>query len=98
MTGLWSFNIATGSEFFKINPSYSLAHVADRVQCPVFVGDAEDDLFFKGQPQRVVSALGKKAHYRFFEEKEAAGLHCQVGAAQLLNAETFDWLEKTLGA
>lgn len=94
--GLWSFNIPTGSEFFRVNPLYSLAPVIDQVQCPVFVGDAEDDLFFKGQPSKLTSALGKRAHYRFFSSEEAAGLHCQVGAAQLLNSETFDWLENTL--
>ena len=79
-----------------MNPSFSLAAVVGQVKCPVFIGDAEDDIFFKGQPTKITSALGDKAHYRFFKSEEAAGMHCQVGASSLLNAETFDWLEETL--
>lgn len=76
--------------------TFDLTSVIESVQCPVFVGDAEEDIFFKGQPERVANALGSKAHYREFKTAEAAGLHCQVGAASLLNAETFDWLERVL--
>ena len=89
--------VPNATEFFRKASLFTLAEVIDKVQCPVFVGDAEDDLFFKGQPDKVVTALGTKAHHRFFHSEEAAGFHCQVGAATLLNAESFDWLEKTLG-
>lgn len=97
MLGLWSFNVATVPEFFKKVPAFSLAAVAHQVQCPVFIGDAEEDMFFRGQPQKIASVLGSKAHLRHFTSEEAAGMHCQVGAAALMNAEVFDWLEEKVG-
>ena len=75
-----------------------LTEVIRNVKCDVFVGDAEEDMFFKGQPEKLAAALGSKAHLRMFTANEAAGLHCQVGAASLMNAEVFAWLDHIFSA
>ena len=80
----------------KKSEYFNLKDVIDKVKCPVFVGDAEEDLFFKGQPEKIAAALGNKGHHRQFTTAEGAGMHCQVGAAALMNAEVFDWLEETM--
>ena len=90
---MWSFKAASGSDFMKKAEPWTLKDVIGKVQCPVFIGDAEEDLFFKGQPEKIAAALGDKGHHRLFTTAEGAGMHCQVGAAALMNAEVFDWLE-----
>ena len=93
---MWSFNAKSGSDFMKKAEYFTLKDVIDKVQCPVFVGDAEEDLFFKGQPEKIAAALGSKGHHRRFTTAEGAGMHCQVGASTLMNAEVLDWLEETM--
>ncbi|KAL6718606.1 hypothetical protein ACLMJK_002840 [Lecanora helva] len=94
--GMWSFNAKSGSDFMKKAEHFTLKDVIDKVHCPVFVGDAEEDLFFKGQPEKIAAALGNKGYHRRFSAAEGAGMHCQVGAAALMNGEVFDWLENTM--
>ena len=89
----WAFNKDNASKFFDAIRPWTLDGVIDKVECPAYIGAAEGDIFFKGQPEKVAKALGKQAHYRLYTNAEGAGAHCQVGAAVLLNDEIFDWLE-----
>lgn len=59
--GLWSFLVKNTMDFIKMTELMSLESVIDRGKCPVLVGDAADDLFFKGQPALVAAPLGDKA-------------------------------------
>ena len=93
---MWSFKAKSGSDFEEKSENWILKDVIDKVRCPVFVGDAEEDLFFKGQPEKIAAVLGDKGHHRRFTTSEGAGMHYQVGAAALLNGEVFDWLEETM--
>ncbi|KAH8698478.1 2,6-dihydropseudooxynicotine hydrolase [Talaromyces proteolyticus] len=93
--GLWAFNVATPVELFDKLKAFTLEDSIDNVRCPVYVGDAQEDIFFQGQPEIMAERLGDKANLRLFTTVEGAGMHCQVGAASLLNADVFDWLERT---
>lgn len=84
-------------EFLKATERMTLKDVAHKVQCKVFVGDAEEDIFFKGQPEILAEALGEKAHFKLFTSEDGAGAHCQVGAGLLLNQCVFDWFERVVG-
>jgi hypothetical protein len=66
------------------------------VECPAWIGDAEDDIFFKGQPEKVRDALGSKGTYRLLTRADGAGSHCHVGAATFLNATVLDWFESII--
>jgi hypothetical protein len=70
--------------------------VAEAISCPTLVCDAEDDLFFKGQPQQLYDHLTCRKTMMRFTIAEGAGAHCQVGAGRLAFARIFDWLDETL--
>lgn len=93
--GLWAFNTHSPSEMFMQSKQYRVQDIIDKIKVPVFVGEAEFDGFFDGQPQLVSEALGDKATLHKFTG--VAGYHCQVGAGQELARVIFAWLNKTLG-
>ena len=64
----------------------TLNGVANKIQCPVFVGHAEEDLLFEGQPEAVADALGEKADSELFKAMDGVGGHCQVGAEFLFKS------------
>jgi dienelactone hydrolase len=70
--------------------------VAEKIACPTLVCEAEDDLFFKGQPQELYDRLTCPKTLIRFTNAEGAGAHCQVGAARLAFARIYDWLDETL--
>ena len=71
--------------------------IAEKITCPVFVGRAESDEFFRGQPEELMEHLTAPATLASFTDAEGAGAHCQVGAQHLLAARMLDWLDETLG-
>lgn len=69
----------------------TLEGVADQVECPVWLGKAEHDEFFQGQPEQAKEALGDKGELVTLTMDDAAGHHCHLGATVLLNQIVFDW-------
>ncbi|EXJ87165.1 hypothetical protein A1O3_04124 [Capronia epimyces CBS 606.96] len=89
--GLWSFNVASPGELVAKMKGMTLKGIEDKVQCPVWVGEASEDQFTKGQPEQVRDALGDKATYVRLTAEDAAGYHCHEGAAVLMNQRVLDW-------
>jgi pimeloyl-ACP methyl ester carboxylesterase len=71
--------------------------IAEAISCPTLICEAEDDMFFKGQPQQLYDHLNCPKTLMRFTENEGAGAHCQVGAARLAFARMYDWLDQTFG-
>jgi pimeloyl-ACP methyl ester carboxylesterase len=95
--GMWSFGVDTPLAFLQATLAYHLRDgIAERISCPVFVGRAESDLFFAGQPEQLARHLTAPTTLVDFTDAEGAGAHCQVGAQRLLNARMLDWLDETL--
>jgi hypothetical protein len=70
--------------------------VAQAINRPTLVCDAQSDLFLKGQPQDLHDHLTcRKAMVRF-TTAEGTGAHCQVGASRVAFPRIFDWLDETL--
>lgn len=92
--GLWAFKTRSPSEFFDLAKLYNIEDVVDKIDMPVFVGDAEFEGIFPGQPRMVADALGEKGTLHVFEG--VAGYHCQTGAQQELARTMFAWLNKVL--
>lgn len=92
--GLWAFKTHSPSEFFNLAKSYNIGDVVDRIEMPVFVGDAEFEGIFPGQPRKVADALGERGTLHVFEG--VAGYHCQTGAQQELARTMFAWLNTVL--
>ncbi|TVY36344.1 20-hydroxy-prefusarin hydrolase [Lachnellula subtilissima] len=92
--GLWAFNTHSPSDFFNQTKKFQLESVVDRINVPVFVGSAQFENIFIGQPQQVKDALGDKATLHLFNG--TAGYHCQTAAGQEMTRAVFAWLNKTL--
>ncbi len=94
--GLWSFKIRSGFDFLHFAAKMTLDGLTNKIKVPVFVGAAENEQNFKGQPEQVKAALGNQATYFPFVAADGAGEHCQVGAAVFLNEVVFGWLDGVL--
>ncbi|MDQ0771839.1 pimeloyl-ACP methyl ester carboxylesterase [Streptomyces aurantiacus] len=94
--GLWTYGLSDVEELVKATEAYTLAGVADRITCPTLVLDAENDQFFKGQPQRVLEELTCQKELITFREDEGGGEHCHEGALSLFHQRSFDWLDTVL--
>jgi len=95
--GMWSFGVATPRAYLAASLAYNLrGGIAEKIACPVFVGRAESDEFFRGQPEELMQHLTAPATLASFTDAEGAGAHCQVGAQRLLSARMLDWLDETL--
>jgi pimeloyl-ACP methyl ester carboxylesterase len=71
--------------------------IAEKISCPTLVLEAEDDMFFKGQPEELYEHLTCPKTLMKFTVEEGAGAHCQVGAHRLAFARIYDWIDDTLG-
>lgn len=94
----WAFKTATAYEAMQKLKLMTLSGgLLDQVSCPVFVGDAEQDLYVAAsQPPLVAKALGKKATYKQFTKTESAEAHCHVGATAFQNQVIFKWLDEKI--
>ncbi|MFF7980959.1 alpha/beta hydrolase family protein [Streptomyces sp. NPDC007901] len=96
--GRWTLGVTGLEEMVKATEAYTMAGIADRITCPTLVLDAENDQFFKGQPQHLFDELTCKKELILFREDEGAGEHCHEGAMSLFHQRTFDWLDTQLTA
>jgi pimeloyl-ACP methyl ester carboxylesterase len=96
--GMYAMGVSTPSAYIAAGLAYTLADgVAEKISCPTLICDAEDDLFFKGQPQELLDHLRCPKTLLHFSVAEGAGDHCQVGAHRLALGRIYDWLDETLG-
>ena len=96
--GMWATGTTSPRAYFAKTLDYNLKNgVAEQIRCPTLVCDAEDDLFFKGQPKQLYDHLTCPKALIRFTTAEGAGSHCEVGASRLAFARMFDWLDETVG-
>ncbi|MFE6750684.1 alpha/beta fold hydrolase [Kitasatospora purpeofusca] len=96
--GMYVMGVDTPRAFNASYLDYTLAGgIAERIQCPTLVCDAEDDMFFKGQPEQLYDHLTCPRTLMMFTAEEGAGAHCHPGAMRLTQARIYDWLDETLG-
>ncbi|KAG8677722.1 hypothetical protein FPOAC2_03852 [Fusarium poae] len=91
--GEWTFKTHSAYDFVKKAQGYTLEGHIDKIKAPVFVGEARNDVFFKGQAAKLAKELGKLGTHHVFEDVLGAGEHCQIGASVLMNQVSLDWLE-----
>ncbi|HEX3791952.1 MAG TPA: alpha/beta fold hydrolase [Pseudonocardiaceae bacterium] len=95
--GIWAMGADSAADYVRRTRAYTLAGVADRIDCPTLILDAEQDQFFRGQPQELRKALTAPTTLITLTEADGAGEHCHAGAMSQLHREMFDWLDDTLG-
>ncbi|MEU3572823.1 alpha/beta hydrolase [Kitasatospora sp. NPDC036755] len=94
--GVWTFGAASVADYVRRTSDYTLDGVAPLIDCPTLVLDAENDQFFRGQPQEVRAALTCPHTLVTLTEAEGAGEHCHMGAMSRFHQVVFDWLDTTL--
>lgn len=94
--GLFTFNANSIEELFKKTQDYTLNGVADKIECPVLVGEAANDGFFKGQPAMLYQALKSDKTLLKFDSEDGAEEHCQMGALNYYNQRVFEWVDSIL--
>lgn len=79
-------------EWFKETEEYNARDVIDKIECPMFVADPEDEQFWPGQSQEVFDALKSPKTIVRFTREEGANWHCEPKARSLYDQRMFDWL------
>ncbi len=74
----------------------TLKDIAGQITCPIWLGSAEDDQFFKGQPEMVKEGVGERGTYVKPTVEDGASAHCHVGASVRMNQLIFDWFQETV--
>jgi dipeptidyl aminopeptidase/acylaminoacyl peptidase len=95
--GIYDLSAETPRAFLASNLDYTLGGgVAEKISCPTLICEAEEDIFFKGQPEQVYDHLTCAKTLMRFSSAEGAGAHCHSGAQRLAFGRIFDWLADTL--
>ena len=82
--GMYCMGVSTPRAYVAAALEYHLRDgIATAISCPTLVCEAEDDIFFWGQPQELYDHLTCPKTLMRFTLGEGAGAHCQVGAAGL---------------
>jgi hypothetical protein len=92
--GMWVFNATDPLDFIQKNKDYTLKDVAENIECPTLVLEAQMDHDFPGGPKKVYDVLKCPKKYILFTAEEGAEDHCQVAALSLSNQRIFDWLDE----
>jgi pimeloyl-ACP methyl ester carboxylesterase len=92
--GMWVFNAKDPLDFIQKNKDYTLKDVAENIECPTLVLEAQMDDDFPGGPKKVYDVLKCPKKYVLFTAEEGAEDHCQVAALSLSNQRIFDWLDE----
>src|ERR1700733_13277379 len=96
--GMFVTGTSTPRSYIAATLGYNLRDgIAEKISCPTLVLDAEEDMFFKGQPEELYAHLTCPKTLMRFTAAEGAGAHCQVGAHRLAFGRIYDWLDETLG-
>jgi pimeloyl-ACP methyl ester carboxylesterase len=90
--GMWVHGATTPWEYFKMFQAYSLAGIAQNIQCPTFVAEAENDRR-RGGGKDLYNALRSPKQYVLFAANEGAGEHCEAGGREVFFQKMFDWLD-----
>jgi pimeloyl-ACP methyl ester carboxylesterase len=97
--GTYVMGTSTPRAFLASYLDYSLAGgIAEKISCPTLICEAEEDIFFQGQPDAVYDRLTCPKTLMRFTSAEGAGAHCHSGALRLAFGRIYDWLDDTLGA
>jgi dienelactone hydrolase len=92
--GLYSFNVQTPAELLDRVTDFTLRGLEDKIQCAIYIGEAEKDHFFGGAAKATAEALGTRATLvELTDEDGGAGAHCHCGASRLASAVMYDWFE-----
>ena len=83
---------ATVGDFLRLQPAYTLQHVAHAITCPTLITDGEGD--FASQSQMLFDLLSCPKKLVRFTEAQGAGGHCCGLGQNLWEQVVFGWLDE----
>lgn len=96
--GMYSFNTQSPHVWLsKLSTITSGKDILDKIECPVLVFGAEDDILPIQQSRDMAAMLDDRGTYYLFKNDVGAGQHCQLGAEAQLAQVTMDWLGEVWG-
>jgi dienelactone hydrolase len=93
--GMLTHGVPTPLAYLQASAPYTLEGIADRIQCPTLICEAENDVR-GGDAKPLYDAIVAPREYILFTNAEGAGEHDEAGAASLFAQRVFDWLDETL--
>ena len=93
----FTFCQTSAYECYKIAEKMTMKGIAHQIKMPAFIGDAEEDMFFKGQPSQLAKEIGNNAVLFPFRKDQGAQLHCQSGALVYLNNTQLEFFASIVG-
>jgi pimeloyl-ACP methyl ester carboxylesterase len=94
--GMLVHGASSAHEYVEMTKPYSLRGLAERITCPTFVCNAENDPIGATAPD-LVAALTCPHEFVTFTAAEGAGDHCEAGARLLYDARSLGWLDGVFG-
>jgi esterase/lipase len=94
--GMFVFGVDTPAQFILKVKDFSLEGVAEKIQCPTLIVDAEEDKMMPGQAKPLYDALTCEKSFMLFTSEEGAGEHCECGAKLLSNERILAWIDEQL--
>jgi pimeloyl-ACP methyl ester carboxylesterase len=93
---VWSFGASSIADLLAKTRQATIDGVVAQIQCPCLVLEAEGDMFFRGQPQKIYDSLKAPKQLFKFTSEDGAENHCQSGALAYKDEVVFNWLDETL--
>jgi alpha-beta hydrolase superfamily lysophospholipase len=95
--GMYAMGVDSPRKFLAAYLDYTLAGgIAEKIAVPTLVAEAQDDLFFAGQAQKLYDHIVAPKELLLFTTAEGAGAHCHSGAQRLAFGRIYDWLDNAL--
>lgn len=94
--GMYVFGVDTPTEVILKLKDFSMEGVAEKIQCPTLILEAEEDKISVGQAKRLYDALTCEKTFMLFTSEEGAGKHCEAGAKLLSNERILSWVDEQL--
>lgn len=88
--------VESPTELIKEWENYNLSSIAQLIECPTLVCDAENEPYSEGQAKKLFDALRCQKKYHLFASAQGAGEHCSAGSLGYLSQVLFDWLDELL--
>jgi Prolyl oligopeptidase family len=92
------YGIASTFDLLLAVRKYTLAGVADKIQCPTLVIEPQFESFWPGQGRQVFDALRCPKTFVEFTQAEGAEYHCEPLAPWYRAQRIFNWLQTTPAA
>jgi hypothetical protein len=90
------YGLATPFDVFTAVQQYTMTGLMDKIRCPTFVCNPEDEQFWPGQPREFYDQLAVPKRLADFTAAEGANWHCEPMAPGLRNQRVYDWLDPIL--